>query len=276
MKKIFAAIMTAALAVTLGGCKSSKSGIENYNFAEMSMEFIQLQAPKPGDTIAIIDTDYGEIRIKLFEEYAPNTTQAFINLANEGKYDDIPVMVVYSDTLFLSGGYSVGENTYVGRENKEELIANEYTPELWPFKGALMSYSDVEGFGDARWFVCNNDKENLTKEAIDELKLENEYYYDEEAKPKISELLDKFYEYGGVFGFAGRATVFGQTYKGFDVVERLTNIPANEQGYVTEMVKIRSVTISQFKDGDEAEDFPLYVHNDTNDSETEQEILESE
>ncbi|MDE7398691.1 MAG: peptidylprolyl isomerase [Oscillospiraceae bacterium] len=264
MRKFTAAILAAVLAITLTGCRSRKYGLEKYDFGEMTMDFPQLQTPKPGDTIAIIDTDMGEIRVKLFPEYAPNTVDKFINLAKEGKYDNIPIPTVYPDTLFLTAGYSMGDGKFTGLENESELIENELSAEIWPFRGALMSYSEVEGKSDARWFMCNVDKENLTKSAIDELKGNTWKFSEEETQNKVNTLLDKFYEYGGVFGFAGQATVFGQTYKGFDVVEKLTNIPADsETGLVTEIHHIKSVKISEFKSGDEVEDFPPYVHEES-------------
>ncbi len=70
-------------------------------------------------------------------------------------------------------------------------------------------------------------------------------------------LFDKFYEVGGVFGMAGECTIFGQTYLGFDVVEKLTHIPADDQGLATAEVMIKKVTISQFKDGDKVDEFPM-------------------
>lgn len=264
MRKFTAAILIMMLAITLTGCRSQKYGLDKYDFSTMSMDFPQLKSPAAGDMIAVIDTDMGEIRVKLFPEYAPNTVEKFINLAKEGKYDNIPIPTVYPDTLFLTGGYSIGDGKFVGRESDDEFIENELSVELWPFRGALMSYSEMEGKSDARWFMCNVDKENLTREAIDELKEKTAAFSEEETQNKVNTLFDKFYEYGGVFGFAGQATVFGQTYKGFDVVEKLTNIPANtETGLVTEIHHIKSVRISEFKSGDEVEDFPPYVHEET-------------
>lgn len=264
MKKIIAAV-TAALLITLSGCSANKNfQLDKYDFGSMTMDFPQLQTPKPGDTIAIIDTDMGEIRVKLFPEYAPNTVEKFVNLAKEGKYDNIPIPTVYSNTLFLIAGYEVGDGKFTGRESDDELIENELSAEIWPFRGALMSYSEEEGKSDARWFMCNVDKESLTKSAIDELKGNTWKFSEEETQNKVNTLFDKFYEYGGVFGFAGQATVFGQTYKGFDVVESLTNIPADsETGLVTEIHHIKSVKISEFKSGDEVEDFPPYVHEES-------------
>lgn len=258
MKRIFAAVIAAVMAVTLSGCSTAPpNGMLSYDFKEMSNDFIQLSAPKDGDTIAVFDTEYGEIRAVLYEEYAPNKVKSFIEKANAGYYNDTAVKGVENDVYFLAGGRENDKGQYIGRDNDEELMLNEYTPELWPFKGALLGYSERQGYCDARWFVCNDDEENLTADAINELKSGTSNVKDETERAKMLELFDKFYEAGGVFGMAGTYTVFGQTYLGFDVVDKLTHIPAGNDGQTTTEVKINSITISTFKDGDKVDEFPL-------------------
>ncbi len=119
-----------------------------------------------------------------------------------------------------------------------------------------MGFSERSGFSDARWFMCWDDKENLTVDAVNELKSSASAIKDEEQRGKMLALFDKFYEVGGVFGMAGECTIFGQTYLGFDVAEKLTHIPEDDQGMATTKVMIKSVTISQFKDGDKVDEFP--------------------
>lgn len=245
------------MAVTLTGCSTAApNGMLSYDFKSMSMDFIQLSPPKDGDTIAVFDTDYGEIRVVLYEEYAPVKVQSFIEKVNEGVYNNMEIKGVRNDIYFLTGGYDNSKGQYIGRENDNELLANEYTPELWPFRGALMGFSERSGFSDARWFMCWDDKENLTVDAVNELKSSASTLKDEEQRSKMLALFDKFYEVGGVFGMAGECTVFGQTYLGFDVVEKLTHIPEDDQGTATTKVMIKNVTISQFKDGDKVDEFP--------------------
>lgn len=258
MKKIFAALIAAFMAITLAGCSSAPpNGMMSYDFKSMSMNFIQLSPPKDGDKIAIIDTDYGEIRVVLYEQYAPQKVQSFIDNVNDGVYDDMDVKGVQNDTYFLTGGFENSKGQYIGRTKNDELLANEYTPELWPFRGSLLGFSERAGFNDARWFMCWDDDENLTPDAVNELKSGAVSIKDEEQRGKMLALFDKFYEAGGVFGMAGECTIFGQTYLGFDVVEKLTHIPADDEGMASSTVKIKSVTISQFKDGDMVDEFPL-------------------
>lgn len=259
MKKMIAALMTAAMILTFSGCMPSNShtnGMVNYDFKEMNVDFIQLKPPAAGDRIAIIDTDYGEIRVVLYEKYAPNAVHNFIKNAEEGMYDDIPVKGIGTDMYFLTGGWEDKRGNYVGRNTDEELIEDEYCVDLWPFTGALMGFSEMAGYNDARWFIVNNDEKTLTKEAIDELKEGVKDREDEVEREKIIAMFDKFYEVGGVFGLAGENTVYGQTYLGLDVVKKLTQIPVDEDGMATETVKIKSVTISEFKEGDKTDKYP--------------------
>lgn len=260
MKKIIAAILAAAFTLSLSGCKSKEpepeNGMMSYDFTQMNTDYIQLKAPSAGDKIAIIDTDFGEIRVVLYEQYAPNTVRNFIEKANAGAYNDMPVKGVKRDMYFLTGGFEDKKGRYLGRESDDELIENEYCVDLWPFAGALLSYSEKSGKSDARWVVINNDNETLTEEAIIELKESAKDMEDETVREKMTTMFDKFYEVGGVFEYAGEYTVFGQTYLGMDVVRKLTMISANDKDEAADVVMIKSVTISEFKDGDKTDEYP--------------------
>lgn len=244
MKKILAAICTGA-ALLLTGCSGYNNAMVNYDFAEMDTDFVQLKTPQEGDTIAIIDTDYGEIRVVIYESLCPNTAKAFIENANNGVYDNKPVYGVSADSYFLTGGFENEQGNYTGRQSNDELIENECSTALWPFKGALLSFSEKSGWSDARWFICNDDKESLTQEAINELK-DSIVEKDENEREKLTTLFDTFYSVRGVFGLSGVYTVFGQTYEGLDVVEKLCNIPVNDANRPNEEIMIKSVTIAQY------------------------------
>lgn len=241
MKKIFAAAAAAA-ALMLSGCTVTSSrynAMQDYDFSVMQL--VQLEPPREGQTIAIVDTDLGEFRMVLYEDLAPDTAAAFIERARAGEYDGLPVYVVYEQCYFMTGGHENKRGAYVGRENDNELIPNECNVNLWPFKGALMAYSEHAGYSDARWFVCS--AEEISEDSINELK---DSVADNENSHNLQNLFDKFYEVGGIFGLSGTVTVFGQTYEGLDVVEALCEIPVNEQYRPYEDVMIKSITISEY------------------------------
>ena len=137
---------------------------------------------------------------------------------------------------------------YTGRKDDTEALAHEYNVNLWPFKGALVAYSELPGYSDARYTICNIDK-TITQEQIDELKAsmtQNDKFTDLQ-KANIANLFDKFIEVGGVFAMAGYVTVFGQTYEGIEVVEKITALQSDEKTYrPLENVTVKSVTISTY------------------------------
>lgn len=248
MKKILAAVCAAAMTLSMSGCFSAPQETYNvmgeYDFA--AMELVQLEAPKDGDPIAIFDTTEGEIRVVLYPEYAPNTVEKFTAKVKEGYYNGLDIAGIMSNMYFLSG-YTKDENgNYIARQNDDELIDNECHVNLWPFKGALLTFSEQPGYSDSRWFICNTDEETLTKDAIEELKTSAMEYEDEVAREKLLDLFDKFYEIGGVFGAGGTYTVFGQTYEGYEVIETICAIPTNEDGIPLQEVKINSITLSEY------------------------------
>lgn len=246
LKKILAAISAAAM-LALTGCSfypSSYNVMHEYDFAEMDL--VQLQPPKDGDTIAVFDTTMGEIRVVLYPDIAPNTVKSFIKKAESGYYNNMEIFGIMDDMYFLSGYTVDEEGNYRGRKSDDELIVNECSVDLWPFKGALVSFSEQPGYSDARWFICNTDEETLTEAAIAELKESAAEYEDPVERENLLYLFDKFYEIGGVFGAAGTYTVFGQTYQGLDVIEEICAVPTNEENRPVNEIIINSVTIGKY------------------------------
>jgi len=251
-KRIFAAIAAGAVisgVMSMSGCtvtNSNYNAMVDYDFS--SVELVQLQPPEDGDTIAIIDTDLGEFRAVLYDDICPNSVKAFVDRANAGEYDNMPVYGVLKDTYFLTGGRENDKGEYVCRNDDSEAIELEYSVDLWPFKGSLVTYSELPGYSDARYLVCNVDS-TITQEDVDDLKksiMDSDNRTDVE-KSNITNLFDKFIEVGGVFGMAGYVTVFGQTYEGMDVVEQLCALQSDESTYrALDTVMIKSVKISQY------------------------------
>lgn len=255
-KRILAALAAMTVAVSsLGqtGCtvtSSNYNAMQDYDFS--SIDLVQLNGPEDGDTIAIIDTDLGEIRAVLYDQYCPKTVEKFIERANAGEYNNNSIYSIIKDTYFLTGGFVNEKGNYTGRKDDSEALEHEYNVNLWPFRGALVAYSDLPGYSDARFIVCDND-DTITQEQIDELKkslAESEGRTDVE-KANLNNLFDKFIEVGGVFGMAGYVTVFGQAYEGLDVIEKVTARQSDENTYrPLEDIYVKSVTISTYTSED--------------------------
>ncbi len=248
MKKILAA-MCAAITLTLTGCSLGGAQTYNvmneYNFSEMTL--VQLEAPENGDPIAIFDTSMGEIRAVLYPEYAPNYVAAFTEKVQSGYYDGLEVYGLLDDIYFLTGAEKNADGNYIGRQTDDELIANECNVNLWPFKGALVAFSEKPGYSDSRFFIVNTDKETLTEDGIKALKDSVADRENETERNNLLSLFDKFYEIGGAFGASGTYPVFGQTYEGIDVIEKICAVPTDENNVPQQKIVINSVKIDTFK-----------------------------
>lgn len=214
-----------------------------------TMNLVQLEKPKNGDPIAIIDTTEGEIRIALYPDHSPEAVRNFTELAQSGYYDN--TYIFESREGKFCGGGTPAKNGSVGK-NTNEHIERELHQDLWPFKGAVcMVQTDyvrtfkqkVLGGGTyyngSRFYILNSIEFN--DDAVSELR-------ENSASTKLA---DAFEKCGGIPNFSQQMTIIGQTYQGFDVIERLSSLPGKNTGkFFTpdEDVIIRSIKISAYED----------------------------
>lgn len=220
-----------------------------------TMRLIQLEKPKDGDPIAIIDTTEGEIRMVLYPDQSPEAVRNFTELAKEGYYDN--TYIFESRDGKYCGGGTPAKNGSVGKTTNEH-IERELHQDLWPFRGAVcMVQTDyvrtfkqkVLGGGTyyngSRFYILNSIE--FTDDVIKDLR-ENS---------ASDELADAFLEKGGIPNFSQQMTIIGQTYEGFDVIEKLSSLEGKNTGKYftpTEDVMIKSIKIETYtdKESDEA------------------------
>ena len=250
MKKIFIAVaaisvIIAVVMITAINNSKGSNAMSSYNFDEMDL--VQLEAPKDGQMMAVIDTTEGVIKAVLYPEYAPNTVDNFVARANEGFYNNKSVYAIINECLFMTGSYN--EEGTQGFTNDGNPIANENNVDLWTFKGALCSYSGQTGYGDSRFYIV--DEFPVTEEEFAELRSRK----NEDGEQIVpEELLTAYAEHKGIIHLAGTHTVFGQTIEGFEVIEKIcdseydaeTMRPVNE-------IKINSITITEYKGEEEVQ-----------------------
>ena len=63
------------------------------------MAAIQLSAPQKGDTLAVMHTNMGDIKIKLFPEKAPKTVENFVTHSKNGYYNGLKFHRVINDFI---------------------------------------------------------------------------------------------------------------------------------------------------------------------------------
>lgn len=242
-KKSIAAIVSAGV-LTLSGCSLFGSGtgvtngIADYDYSQM--KFVQFDEPYEGQPLAVIETTKGTFEAVLYPEYAPNTVDNFVNRANEGFYNDKDIYGLFDQALFLTG--ACNEEGTQGYTNDGKLIPNEYSVNLWTFKGALCSFNGNAGYGDSRFFAVNN--KALTDEELEELRS----FKDSDGNRYVpDEVIDKYIEKGGVIHIAGSYTVFGQAISGLDVIEDIATSAVDEEtARPIEEIKVKSITIGEY------------------------------
>lgn len=215
-----------------------------------TMELIQLEPPKDGDTIAVVDTTLGEFRFVLYPEQSPNAVKNFIELAQNGYYDGTYVFSSESGAYSAAGSKLKNGEMPQDYDKSRELVERELNQDLWTFKGAICSFNTTVDrslkekiFGGGTYF-------NGSRFAII-----NTIEFDEETKQAFLESSDNeklnqaFVDNGGIPNFAQQMTVIGQTYEGFDVIEALANLETENSGIYNipkDDVMINSVVIAEY------------------------------
>ena len=244
---IFTLIMGVSAFVMMLTNTLAASNRSNITVDPNTMKLVQLESPKEGDPIAIVDTTVGEYRFVLYPEYSPEAVANFTELANQGYYNN--TYVFHSE----SGAYSAAgapNKDGTAKDNSHELVKRELHQNLWPFKGAVLAMNTTvkqnlkqKIFGGGTYYNGSRFMVLNTVEFDDECKEELKQVSENET------LADAFIKNGGIPNFSQQITVIGQTYSGMDVVEKLASLKTQDTGnykYPVDDVMINSVTIGTY------------------------------
>ncbi|MBR1864311.1 MAG: peptidylprolyl isomerase [Ruminococcus sp.] len=179
-----------------------------------TVELIQFEIPADDAPVAVFETNMGTFRAVVYKEQVPQFSEYFIGKVGEGYYDGTNVFAVQKDVYFMGGSKSKdGADT---SDTDKTAIEPELCPDLWPFRGALISYGDKGGnifnqkiMSGSRILFCD------TVEFTDEFKEEMDSTV---GQNKVS---DAFKLKGGIPNFSQQYTVFAQVYDGFDAYDKI-------------------------------------------------------
>lgn len=227
---------------------------KGYTYVDVNtLELVQEQEIEEGAPIAIVDTTYGEFRAVLYPQYAPETVENFISLAESGYYDDTYVFEQKQD-IYAAAGAPYADGSLEDGAETNERIPVEPHQNLWPFKGALCAMNTtVEGGFFDRLFQNTQTYSGSRFMVLGSVDFTDEEFVTQFREASGSEeLADVFIARGGVPNFAQQMTIFGQTYEGLEVVEKIcaaqVQEAANAAGYTppVEECRILSITISEY------------------------------
>lgn len=213
----------------------------------------QLQGPKEGDTVVTISTSVGDVKIRLFPEYAPKAVENFITHAKEGYYNGVIFHRVIKDFMIQGGD---PEGTGMGGESIWGTpFENEVTPNLRNFRGALaMANAGPDTNGSQFYIVQNNSLDESSKQQLTTMggQLDtkvNPGNPDDEATlgdlyPQ--EAIDEYITNGGYPMGDFSYTVFGQVYEGMDIVDGIAAVETGENDKPVSDVVINGISVSEY------------------------------
>lgn len=225
-----------------------------------TLELVQTEEIPEGAPVAVISTSLGEIRAVLYPDYAPQTVEQFIRLAEEGYYDETMVFEAKSGVYFAAGSKDAGGRLPDNATEEQEKVPQELHQNLWPFRGALCSLNtSVDSSFSKRLFKTETYYTGSRFMLVDSVDFGDEEFVQEFREASGSELLaDAFLERGGVPNFSQQVTIFGQAYAGLEIIDAICNAELaeveNVNGYTppAEDIVILSVRISEYGEEDAA------------------------
>lgn len=237
----------------------------------------QLEPPKEGDTIAVLQTTMGNITMRFFPELAPKTVTNFINLAKQGKYDNTTFYRVIDDFM-IQGGNPEQTSSY-GAD-----FEDEFSDKLFNIRGAVSMANSNRDTNTSQFFINQKDAEafkaeggwtnleqnwNSAKTQLINYKDSNllstfiDQYgatcYDTDLVPNSVKAL--YDENGGnayldgAYNAVDRGnTVFAQVIEGMDVVDKIASTKTDENDIPTEDVVIKKIEVKTFSNSADADD----------------------
>lgn len=212
LKKAAALLAACALCIPLfTGCGNS--------IDPSTIEYIQLEQPKEGEDIAIVETSMGDITVLLYTEEVPEVVQNFKDLVNQGFYDNQIVFHVEPAAGAVATGSSTPDGNG-GDSNTGKPKKAQYSSNLWPFSGSVAAlcyeagaFWNKSNYYDSRFFFIGD--VDVSDDVVSEMEKYN--------FPAM--MKNTFIQYGGVPQFGQYHTVFGKIISGMDVVDAILALP---------------------------------------------------
>ncbi len=172
---------------------------------------------KKDDTLVIVETEYGVIKMKLYDS-TPKHRDNFIKLIKEGYYDDLLFHRVIKNFV-IQGGDPDSKNataeSLLGNGGPDYTIPSEI--EALHYRGALAAArkGDAENpdraSSGSQFYIVQG---GLLKE--EDIKLTGNTYTQEQ--------INQYLKVGGTPDLDGKYTVFGEVVEGMEIVDSIANV----------------------------------------------------
>lgn len=205
--------------------------VDKINYKEEAQK--QMALPEDGETIAILHIkNYGDVKVKFFEEVAPKAVENFITHAKEGYYDGLTFHRIINEFMIQGGdpeGTGMGGESIWGKGFGTEL---DYS--LVPYRGSLcMAMSSLPNSIGSQFFITQaHYNESM------------ESYLKQGGYPDA--LLEEYREYGGYLSLYLQYTVFGQVFEGIEVIDKIAAVKTDYNDKPLEDIIIESIEVTSY------------------------------
>ena len=245
MKKISCILLSILFVISImAGCnKSGSNRVENDQSEDSKVvevaDMEQFKQPEQGDTVAeIVIRDYGSIYVRFFDDAAPKAVENFLTHAKEGYYDGVIFHRILKDFM-IQGGDPTG--TGMGGESIwDENFEDEFSEELQPYRGALCMANSGPNTNGSQFFLVQAGQ-TYDEDTLGEIAARYKVEFDAQSRKGYSEV-------GGTPWLYQMHTVFGQIYKGYEVLDAVANVEMQNarSGIPVKEVVIETINVSEY------------------------------
>jgi len=118
-----------------------------------------------GNSIAVINTSMGTIKVELYEDKVPNTCENFIKLANDGFYDGLVFHRIINDFMIQGGGF---DTSGTQKQSPYGPIDLEISNEVHHVDGAIaMARTSDPNSATSQFFIDDGAQSQLEPGGVD-------------------------------------------------------------------------------------------------------------
>ncbi|MBE6781208.1 MAG: peptidylprolyl isomerase [Ruminococcaceae bacterium] len=195
----------------------------------------QTRLPLKSDLIAVMHTNMGDIKIKLFKNEVPRTVNNFVELAKKGYYNGIIFHRVIKDFMIQGGdptGTGMGGESIYG-----EKFEDEFDLKLHNVRGALSMANAGPDTNGSQFFIV---QANTVPDGM----IEQMEALADRGFP--AETVADYKALGGTPWLDFKHSVFGQVFEGMNTVDDIANVRVGAGDKPLYDVVIEGIDIEEF------------------------------
>lgn len=196
------------------------------------MEFNQINKPTSGDTVAVMHTNMGDVKILLFPQFAKRTVENFVTHAKNGYYNGVTFHRVIKDFMIQGGDPTAtgcgGESIWGSN------FEDEFSPELHNIRGALSMANAGPNTNGSQFFIVQ--ASTVMPQFIPQMEALIGRGFTESS-------VENYKTLGGTPHLDFRHTVFGQVFEGMDIVDKIAEVETDNNDKPKSDVVIESIDV---------------------------------